>query len=49
MEYAWKFIDMIHRFWDALPDTPLLQYEPNTAGPKEADALLERNGHYWAV
>lgn len=49
VEYAWKFIDMIHRFWDALPDTPLLQYEPNTTGPKEADALLERNGHYWAV
>ena len=45
-ELAWTLVDTIVRAWDTTK-TPLPQYEPGTWGPKEADALIERDGKTW--
>jgi glucose-6-phosphate 1-dehydrogenase len=46
-EYSWRLIDAIKRAWTRLPVSTLYQYEPGTWGPKEADALIERDGRTW--
>lgn len=43
---SWKYIDDIRRAWDKDADD-LLTYPVHTNGPKEADELLEKNGHEW--
>jgi glucose-6-phosphate 1-dehydrogenase len=46
-EEAWKLVDTIERAWAKMPASSIAQYEPGTWGPKEADALIERDGRTW--
>ena len=45
-ELAWKLVDTVVSSWDK-SRVPMVQYEPGTWGPKEADALIERDGRTW--
>jgi glucose-6-phosphate 1-dehydrogenase len=45
-EHSWELVDTIEHAWSH-STTPLPQYEPGTWGPKEADALIERDGRTW--
>jgi glucose-6-phosphate 1-dehydrogenase len=48
VETAWRFITPILEAWDAADaGTSLPVYEPGTAGPEAADALLARDGREW--
>ncbi|SFS66940.1 glucose-6-phosphate dehydrogenase [Marininema halotolerans] len=44
---AWKFIDPIRRAWDKDGGENLATYEAGSQGPKESDALLNRDGFQW--
>jgi glucose-6-phosphate 1-dehydrogenase len=44
-EQAWSFLSPILEGWEARG--PLLEYEPGSSGPKEADQLLRRDGRRW--
>ncbi|HLZ23058.1 MAG TPA: glucose-6-phosphate dehydrogenase [Ktedonobacterales bacterium] len=46
-ELAWQFVDAVERGWARQSLAKLPQYEPGTWGPKEADALIERDGRTW--
>lgn len=46
LEAAWKFVDPILERW-AQPDHQPELYPAGTWGPKGANQLLSRNGHYW--
>jgi glucose-6-phosphate 1-dehydrogenase len=46
-ELAWQLVDSIERGWAKIPASAVPQYEPGTWGPKEADALIERDGRTW--
>ena len=46
-ELAWQFVDAVERGWARQNVTALPQYEPGIWGPKEADALIERDGRTW--
>ncbi|TWT41647.1 Glucose-6-phosphate 1-dehydrogenase [Thalassoglobus neptunius] len=46
LEAAWKFVDPILNRW-AEPDHRPELYPAGTWGPKGANQLLSRNGHYW--
>jgi glucose-6-phosphate 1-dehydrogenase len=46
-ELAWQFVDAVERGWARQNPPTLPQYEPGTWGPKEADALIERDGRTW--
>ncbi len=46
-ELAWQLVDSIERGWSKLPSSSIPQYEPGTWGPKESDALIERDGRTW--
>ena len=46
-ELAWQLVDSIEQGWRKMLSTTLPQYEPGTWGPKEADALIERDGRTW--
>ncbi len=43
---SWKYIDDIREAWGS-DASDLMKYPVNTNGPKEADELLEKNGHEW--
>ena len=43
---SWKYVDRIRQAWDQ-SNEPLAFYKSGTVGPKEADTLLEENGHHW--
>ena len=45
-ELAWQLVDTINSAWEKT-HPPIAQYEPGTWGPKEADALIERDGRTW--
>jgi len=46
VEAQWEIIDPILRAWEHTPvDFP--NYDPDTWGPKDADALLHRDGRGW--
>ncbi|HLY30394.1 MAG TPA: glucose-6-phosphate dehydrogenase [Ktedonobacterales bacterium] len=45
-ELAWTLVDTIVRGWEKM-GTPIATYEPGTWGPKESDALIERDGRTW--
>jgi glucose-6-phosphate 1-dehydrogenase len=47
LEQSWKVIDPISRAWVRV-DRPS-KYLCGTWGPKEADLLLEKNGHRWNI
>ncbi|MEK6916724.1 MAG: glucose-6-phosphate dehydrogenase, partial [Nanoarchaeota archaeon] len=46
VEAAWKIIDTIVA---RKPKLKLNYYKSGTSGPKEADILLEKNGHHWSL
>lgn len=43
---SWKYVDSIENIWQD-DHSDLVPYEIGTMGPKEADELLEKNGHHW--
>jgi glucose-6-phosphate 1-dehydrogenase len=43
---CWKIIDPLQQYLDK-PKTPLYIYESGTAGPKEADEFIQKQGHEW--
>ena len=47
VEAAWRVTDPLLAFWEAGKGGPLATYEAGTWGPKEADAFLAKNGHFW--
>jgi glucose-6-phosphate 1-dehydrogenase len=48
VEQAWKFIDEIEHAWhESQTPPPLFPYASGSWGPKEADDLIERDGHTW--
>jgi len=47
VELSWKFVDPILEAWADTNDGKVAAYEPGTAGPREADALLARDGRRW--
>ena len=46
-EYSWRLVDSIESAWAKQPPSSIPVYEPGTWGPKEADALIERDGRTW--
>ncbi len=46
VEHAWRFIDPIQKAWDKMDD-PIPEYEPGSAGPNEADGLIQRDRRMW--
>jgi glucose-6-phosphate 1-dehydrogenase len=46
-EYSWRLVDAIEHAWAKQPPSSIPLYEPGTWGPKEADALIERDGRTW--
>jgi glucose-6-phosphate 1-dehydrogenase len=46
-ELSWSLVDTIARSWSAQSSMSIPQYEPGTAGPREADTLIERDGRTW--
>jgi glucose-6-phosphate 1-dehydrogenase len=47
-ELAWQLVDSVERGWSRQRQAAAMpQYEPGTWGPKEADALIERDGRTW--
>jgi glucose-6-phosphate 1-dehydrogenase len=48
VEQQWAFVTPILRAWET--DTrPIPVYEPGSAGPREADELIARDGHRWSA
>jgi len=47
VETSWAFIDRIEKAWAKLPAPPFPNYAAGTWGPKDADALIERDGRQW--
>ncbi len=45
-EQAWALVSPILEAWEAAKE-PLPQYETGRSGPREADALLKRDGRRW--
>jgi glucose-6-phosphate 1-dehydrogenase len=45
-EQAWSLVTPVLRDWDRRGDEPF-PYDPGGAGPKEADALVRRDGRRW--
>ncbi|HEY7983440.1 MAG TPA: glucose-6-phosphate dehydrogenase [Ktedonobacterales bacterium] len=46
-ELSWTLVDTIAAAWRGQAGGGIAQYEPGTAGPREADALIERDGGTW--
>ncbi len=44
IETSWKYVDRLEELWG---DRTPAAYVPDTAGPREADALLAQDGHHW--
>jgi len=48
VENAWRYVDRIQDAWHKSPHPPMMaEYPAGSWGPKEADELLEREGHRW--
>ena len=47
VETSWSLITPIHEAWRASTVTTLPAYEAGEWGPKEADAMMEAEGHRW--
>jgi glucose-6-phosphate 1-dehydrogenase len=48
VQEAWRFVDAIEGAWHSADTTSgLFEYASGTWGPKEADALIERDGRTW--
>jgi glucose-6-phosphate 1-dehydrogenase len=46
-DLSWGLVDAIARAWSLQPPAAIPQYDPGTAGPQEADTLIERDGRTW--
>ncbi|MEY8351269.1 glucose-6-phosphate dehydrogenase [Bacillus cereus] len=44
---SWKFVDTISNVWSNQQATDFPNYESGSMGPKESDALLEKDGFHW--
>ncbi|WP_447978600.1 glucose-6-phosphate dehydrogenase [Candidatus Nitrospira bockiana] len=49
VEVGWATVQPILDVWASLPPNGLPIYPAGSWGPREADALLERDGHRWRV
>ncbi|HVO56579.1 MAG TPA: glucose-6-phosphate dehydrogenase [Dongiaceae bacterium] len=49
VEAAWSLVDPILDVWSAAKTAAVPQYASGSWGPKESDALLERDGRKWHV
>jgi len=48
VEEAWRFVDYIEEAWHESENPPAMEeYTAGSWGPKEAEALLERDGNSW--
>jgi glucose-6-phosphate 1-dehydrogenase len=47
IELSWSLIDDILASWEQPAAPPLVLYEPESWGPKEADRMLNRRGRKW--
>jgi glucose-6-phosphate 1-dehydrogenase len=47
VEAAWSAVEPVLDLWRALPPKSFPNYAAGTWGPREADALLERDGRQW--
>lgn len=47
VEMAWSLIDPILHVWETEHTPPLAEYEPESWGPIEANALLSKDGRGW--
>ena len=45
-EQAWSLVTPVLKDWDGRTDAPFV-YDPGSVGPREADALVRRDGHRW--
>jgi len=48
VETAWRYVDQIENAWHKSPQPPAMaEYPAGSWGPREADALLDSEGHEW--
>jgi len=47
IELSWRLIDPVLEVWETGATPPLATYETGSWGPKEAEALIARDGHAW--
>jgi glucose-6-phosphate 1-dehydrogenase len=47
VEVGWSTMQPILDVWHSLPPDAIPIYPAGTWGPREADGLLERDGHQW--
>jgi glucose-6-phosphate 1-dehydrogenase len=47
IELAWEVVDSITRGWGTRGEPPLARYPAGRWGPREADALIQRDGRAW--
>ena len=47
VEAAWSLVDPILDVWSAAKTAAVPQYASGSWGPKQSDALLERDGRKW--
>lgn len=47
VDLQWSVIDPLLNFWSSRADRQIPTYEAGMWGPKEADALLAKDGHVW--
>ena len=45
VDRAWELIQPVLQVWEATPGVQI--YEPGSAGPAAADAMIARHGHQW--
>ena len=46
VEQAWRIVDPLLEAWKD-PNVAVARYRAGSWGPREADRLLERDGHHW--
>lgn len=49
VEAAWEIIEPVLKAWQARPPVDFPNYAPGTWGPEDAEALIARDGHHWAM
>lgn len=47
VELAWALLTPILQRWESTPPANFPNYQTGTWGPKEADAFIQRDGHFW--
>ena len=49
IENSWRLIDPLITAWESSDGPPLASYERGSWGPREANALLDRDGRVWRM